>query len=236
MAIAVAIFCVISINYYLSANHESMTTKYITLGNRRISILNSGSGSVYKIEQSRDNDPCLLPGCTGRQVEGTWIENLRKEFSTQHLIQPTDGLAQRNSSPCTGVGQGCSSLHPEGLNVPNSSYNPVLSGQNTHLSRPGKADSSFIDRSSSAASEICYHYTEAGRCALAPCPGQQTAHTHYRGFVREVQYPAPAHPNRTYGACFMCSLYSRQCMVSVAHRSAANSECEHLGHREKRFA
>eukprot|EP00291_Cryptomonas_curvata_P007537 CAMPEP_0172204112 /NCGR_PEP_ID=MMETSP1050-20130122/31724_1 /TAXON_ID=233186 /ORGANISM="Cryptomonas curvata, Strain CCAP979/52" /LENGTH=320 /DNA_ID=CAMNT_0012882533 /DNA_START=320 /DNA_END=1282 /DNA_ORIENTATION=+ len=112
------------------------------------------------------------------------------------------------------MGQDCSSLHLESLNAPKSLDS--LSGHNPHS--PGKTNTSSSDGSSSTAGEICYHYTEAGRCSLAPCPGQQAAHTHYRGFVREVQYPGPAHPNRTYGACFMCSIYSRQCMVSVAHR------------------
>jgi hypothetical protein len=70
--------------------------------------------------------------------------------------------------------------------------------------------------------EICYQYTQQGRCALVPCPGQSSARPHYRGFVREMynsQLSTEVLANRTRGACELCTIYSRQCLVSHAHRS-----------------
>ena len=227
IASSVASFVVFSVNYYFSVRHESLTAKYITLGNRRISILKSGSGRVYKIEEVLDNAPCLLPGCAGWR-DDMLTAKLRNEMvsqnSTRHSLQPIEKPTEANPLPCTGMGQDCSNLHLESLNALKSI--PLLSGFNPPRPTAGKTNTSFSDKSSSTAGEICYHYTEAGRCALAPCPGQQVARTHYRGLVREVQHPGPAHPNRTFGACVMCSIYARQCMVSVAHRFAAPLESE----------
>ena len=69
--------------------------------------------------------------------------------------------------------------------------------------------------------DICYQYTERGRCALVPCPGQPAASTHYRGFVRELNntaLSADVLANRTRGGCELCTIYGRHCLVSHTHR------------------
>lgn len=64
--------------------------------------------------------------------------------------------------------------------------------------------------------DACYRYN-AGKCHLSPCPGKKSASSSFSGFVRELD-ASKSPKNRTRGACHMCTVHPKQCLVSRAHR------------------